>query len=240
MALWLRKPLKSRLSDPVDIIVWGLRLRLKPRGNLSEQRLIMTPQFLDTLERKALTAALADGGVFFDIGANIGVYSYWIAASCDDRVRIEAFEPDPALGERTRFNLTQNAALSKINHHALALGNQVGEVSLVAGDGNAGENRIVADRAADGSAARVRMTTLPAFLDDRKIDRIDALKIDVEGHEVAVLKPLFDHRPEAVWPRLIVCEVPRDCDCEIHRLLISQGYELTERGRLNGLYRLPR
>ncbi|MEN9840916.1 MAG: hypothetical protein RL376_716, partial [Verrucomicrobiota bacterium] len=40
LALWLRKPLKNALPPLVDVEIWGLRLRLKTRGNLSEQRLL--------------------------------------------------------------------------------------------------------------------------------------------------------------------------------------------------------
>jgi hypothetical protein len=35
------------IGEEVDVVVWGLKLRLKSKGNLSEQRLIFMPQFLD-------------------------------------------------------------------------------------------------------------------------------------------------------------------------------------------------
>lgn len=240
LALWLRKPLKSRLHNPVDVTIWGLRLRLQSRGNLSEQRLILMPQFLDRVERETLARELAGGGVFLDIGANIGVYSYWVAATCGPAVRVEAFEPDPLLGQRLRHNLALNPGLAHLHLNPVALGAEEGEVILMAGVGNAGENRIVASAAppANTSATRVRMTTLPTFLRENKIDRIDALKIDVEGHEVAVLEPLFNTCPRETWPRLVVCEVVKHGDTIIDRLLATHGYTLTGRGRLNGIYRL--
>ena len=51
LALWLRKPMKNRFGQWVDIEVWGLRLRLRSKGNLSEQRMILMPQILDRTER---------------------------------------------------------------------------------------------------------------------------------------------------------------------------------------------
>jgi hypothetical protein len=75
LALWLRKPLKSALPEYTDVLVWGLRLRLRSRGNLSEQRLILMPQFLDHRELSTLADFMSGGGVFLDIGANAGVYS---------------------------------------------------------------------------------------------------------------------------------------------------------------------
>ena len=71
--LWLRKPLKECLSsDPVDAKIWGLRLRLWPSGNLSEQKLLFRPQFLDAAEREFMARELQDGGgggggVFFGV-----------------------------------------------------------------------------------------------------------------------------------------------------------------------------
>jgi hypothetical protein len=80
IALWLRRPLKNAFGAYVDVLVWGLKLRVRSRGNLSEQRLLLMPQFLDSVERATLADFLKDGGVFFDIGANAGVYSLWVAS----------------------------------------------------------------------------------------------------------------------------------------------------------------
>lgn len=239
LALLLRKPLKSTLPDPVDISVWGLRLRLRPRGNLSEQRLILMPQFLDRKERDILTKELKQGGVFLDIGANIGVFSYWVAASCGPQVRVEAFEPDPALGKRLRKNIAINSSeLAGLRLHSCALGASEGEAVLRAGEGNAGENRIEHVKDDKDTGFRVPMLTLPTFLARENITRIDALKIDVEGHEVAVLEPLFLTTARATWPRLLVCEIVKDGNSRLDRLLAKHGYHLACRGRLNGIYRL--
>lgn len=238
ISLYLRKPLKSSLGDIVDVNIWNLRLRLRPRGNLSEQRLVLMPQHVDRIEREILATELKTGDVFFDIGANIGIYSYWVASRFGRDVRIEAFEPDPKLQARLGVNIANNpVALANLRVNPVALGSSEGEVVLVAGDGNAGENRIEAGSA---QGTRVAMTTLPAFLVREKITRIDALKIDVEGHEIAVLEPLFKEVSRSVWPKLIICELTQDLDHGLAALLTSNGYVLSARGRLNGIYRLHR
>ena len=230
LALWLRRPLKNKLADLVDLEVWGLRLRLHSRGNLSEQRLILMPQFLDTTEREALADFLRDGGVFFDIGANAGVYSLWVASLRNPAIRGEAFEPDPALCALLRQNLEANT-IANIHLNNCALGRGEGVVTLVAGSGNKGENR-VESAAAQSSGLAVTMTTLPAFLAAKNIP-----KIDVEGHEVAVLEPLFTGVAPSAWPRLLICEVTHDGDHSLANLLAAHGYTLASRGRLNGIYR---
>lgn len=241
VALWLRKPLKTAFGPWVDLTVWGLRLRIRSQGNLSEQRLLLMPQFLDTAERMALADALHFGGNFLDIGANAGVYSLWVSSIRAPGLRVDAFEPDPELCTALRFNLATNA-LDSVRLHSLALGASEGEVLLKAGAGNKGENHITTAADPTSSAAttgiRVAMTTLPVFLAREKITRIDALKIDVEGHEVSVLTPLFASTQRSVWPRLLICELTHDRESRLAALLAENGYTLRARGRLNGIYRL--
>lgn len=239
VALWLRKPLKMALSDWADVTVWGLRLRLFPKGNLSEQRVLLMPQYFDRAERLALAGELAGGGVFLDIGANIGSYSFW-AASLDADVRVEAFEPDAELCDRLRFNLETNRLHHRVQVNNLALGSQRGTMYLKRGETNRGETQVV-ETAVEG-AVEIRMETLPGFLRVAGIDKITALKIDVEGHEVAVLKPLFGEIPRSAWPALIVCEIEKKyrsaAELEVWQMLVDAGYALEKRARINGIFRL--
>lgn len=238
IALWLRRPLKNSLGDLVDLNIWGLKLRVRSRGNLSEQRLLFMPQFLDSKERAALARELRNGGVFFDIGANAGVYSLWIASLRYPNVRIEAFEPDPELCALLRFNLEINA-LDSVSLNEIALGDHEGVVQLTVGDGNKGENRIAQAADENNAGLKVPMTSLPLFLASKSISSVTALKIDVEGHEESVLAPLFAQVDKKYWPSLIVCELVKDGDSKIHKTLVKNGYQLFDRGRLNGIYRLP-
>ena len=235
LALWLRKPLKSSFGPWVDVVVWGLKLRLHSCGNLSEQRLLLMPQFLDPAERLALAEALKDGGVFFDIGANAGMYALWVASRHVPGTRVEAFEPDPELCAALRFNLRTNGLVT-VHLHPLALGREEGRVAMVSGTGNKGENHIDASPGAPGVA--VEMTTLPGFLVRAGITHITALKIDVEGHETEVLEPLFAQCPRELWPRLLVCEVVHDESNRLAMLLARHHYRLSARGRLNSIYHL--
>ena len=235
LALWLRKPLKSILDGWVDVMVWGLRLRLRAKGNLSEQRMILMPQFLDRTERLEIASELKNGGVFLDIGANAGAYSFWAASCAGPGTRIEAFEPDPDLCGSLLFNKNENS-LSSLTIHSLALGRMEGEMSLVRGSTNRGENHVCAAGAAD--SVPVRMTTLPLFLRANGIEKIDALKIDIEGYECDVLEPLFLGTPRSMWPGLLICEVVHDESNYLARLIEKNGYKLAASGRLNGIYRL--
>jgi FkbM family methyltransferase len=233
LALWLRKPLKKTLGDFVDVEVLGLKLRLGSRGNLSEQRLLLMPQFLDVTERTFLACKLKPGDVFLDIGANAGVYSLWVASRCGSKVRVEAFEPDSELCARLRFNLQTNG-LSQVTLHECALGRAAGKAILIRGCGNRGENRI---EEGDVQGQQVQVECLPDVLEKNGITGMKALKIDVEGFEVDVLSPLFEKAPEDLFPEVIVCELtPRVERAPLRELLARHGYRLEGRGRLNGIY----
>ena len=242
IALWLRGPCKHMLPQWVDLTVWGLRLRLRGTGNLSEQRLITMPQYLDPIERQTLARVLPEDGIFLDIGANAGVYSLWAASLGKRPLRIEAFEPDPELCASLRFNLASNGLEACVHLHEVAVGPEEGSVRLMSEEGNKGENHIggvsAGDEKAEGGGLMVPMITLPGFLQRESIPRIDALKIDIEGHECGALRPLFEQCPRSVWPRWLICEVVHDEDDELAGLLRSHGYRLRDRGRLNGIYAL--
>ena len=235
IALWLRKPLKNAFGESVDCEVWGMKLRIRSKGNLSEQRLLLMPQFLDAAELRLLSRELKAGDVFLDIGANAGVYSLWVASQCPAGTRVEAFEPDPGLCARLRFNLETNG-LGGVSLNPFALGQRAGEAVLVSGEGNSGENRIEAGSPADG--LRVRVERLPDVLQEKGITRVKALKIDVEGAEVEVLAPLFGDGDAGMFPEIIICELTEHVERgPLHELLAAHGYRLAERGRLNGIFR---
>lgn len=248
VVFWLRKPLKITLWQWVDVEVWGLKLRLFPRGNLSEQRVLLMPQYFDVLERQALAQALAApqhrGGVFLDIGANIGAYSFWVAslASTDQSIRIEAFEPDPDLCERMHFNIANNQLTDTIHLHQVALSDsdQAETLYLQRCRDNLGQNQ-VSHHAKEGALA-VQQQTLATFIRQAKLEKITALKIDTEGHEVEALISMFREIDSTVWPEVIICEIDRHLhdskDLAVWQLLVDSGYTLRKRTRMNGIFYL--
>jgi FkbM family methyltransferase len=236
VGLWLRRPLKYGRGGPIDTRIWGLKLRLNRRGNLSEERWLFLPQFSDGMERRILVERLRPGSVFLDIGANAGFYSFWVWSRFGDAVRIEAFEPDPELCGRIRFNLAANGIRS-LHLNPLALSDRRGTACLQIGTKNRGTNRLDPS-GADG--VRVEMLPLSEFLAREGIERIDAMKIDVEGHEARILGPFFTHAPRSAYPRLLICETldPGHGDDPLRELIEQAGYRPIARGRMNTVYQL--
>src|SRR5499427_10642972 len=98
LAIALRRLVTMRLAYPdgaLDVIRWGLQVRLHPRDNGCEKNLLFTPQMFEPVELRALAAALArPGATFVDIGANVGLWSLYAASIAPDATII-AIEPEP-------------------------------------------------------------------------------------------------------------------------------------------------
>lgn len=232
----LRRPVKYGVTTPLDLQVWGLKLRLLPRGNMSEQKLYTAPQLFDREELALLQARLKPGGVFVDVGANAGVYSFWAHRCMQGRGRILAVEPDPEMGRRLAFNARQNG-LTDIELCPVALSDHEGTAELQVNPRQRGLNTLdtgEAQRAGgERQALTVPLSTLLALLQSRGIGRVDVLKIDIEGHEPPVLRHFLTHAPESLWPGAVISEFKDQTAADILGLFEARGYRRRETTRLN-------
>jgi FkbM family methyltransferase len=232
----LRRPVRYGVDHALDVVVWGLKLRLAPRGNIAEAKLLFAPQYFDPQERAFVARVLRPGDTFVDVGANVGAYSFWAHQCVGPTGRIIAVEPDPQMRERLRFNLRSNA-LDHVLVVPQALSDHVGEALLYVNPAQRGENTLQPARAQAAGGVRqahtVALDTLLHALQSRGIERIDALKIDIEGHELTVLTHFFTHAPQALWPRALLAEHQHDADAPLSRLFADQGYRPALRTRQN-------
>jgi FkbM family methyltransferase len=129
----------------------------------------------------------------FDVGANIGDWTK-LAARNLPAAHIESFEIVPATHEILRRNCTQ---LQQVRTHAVGLSDADGMVDVF----YAPDSSVLATCIAGMTEAfhglqpqtqRARVTTGDRFCAEHRIDRIDLLKIDVEGLEPRVLAGFRD------------------------------------------------
>ncbi len=200
-------------AGPVDVDLWGVPVRLFPDGNVSEKKALLNPDRFNPRELSCVVESLpSSGGVFVDVGANVGLFSLYAARYAPPGVTIVAYEPHPELFRRMEFNL-QGEGPGRLEGEVdlrlkqLALGARDGQIFLQSDPTELGSGRIV-----EGAGEfAVQIASLKKSLDEESITRIDVLKIDVEGYEDRVLLPFFRDAPETLWPRAIIIEyVVRD------------------------------
>ncbi|MGA7416171.1 MAG: FkbM family methyltransferase [Bryobacteraceae bacterium] len=124
-------------------------------------------------------------GVLFDVGANIGAYSTLLSAMCPEAT-IFAFEPSPDTAALLRLNL-QSSQVSNVKVEIMALADVAGSSEFVNRSSSPETNRLVREPES-GLTIRVATTTLDSYTATNNIDRIDFIKIDVEGAEPLVLR----------------------------------------------------
>lgn len=150
--------------------------------------------------RHSLYAMAKDGDVVFDVGANIGEISLNMARIVGEKGRVFAFEPY----RETFKKLKQNCELNTFSNIELiekGLADGKGIAHMVNIDKhNSGMNRVTSGSRASDSAATIETISLDEFVKNHKIDKIDLIKIDVEGFEIKVLsgakKSLQEFRPK--------------------------------------------
>jgi FkbM family methyltransferase len=248
LAILLRRAVTMRLPYPagaLDVERWGLKMRLHPRDNGCEKNLLFTPQMYEPTELKELGADIDRAGqrqapfVFVDIGANVGLFSLFVAARAGASARILAIEPEPGNFQRLSFNVTVNPNLP-VATFPMALSDDADGLAVQLDRRDRGGTRTTKSaKDATADAVRVPSQSLLQLLQAERVDAVDALKIDVEGFEDVVLGRFFQDAPAQLLPRLIIIE---DCrgswKTDLMAVMAARGYAIATRSKLNFILRL--
>lgn len=156
-------------------------------------------------EVRCLQHVLLPGKNFIDCGANVGYFTILAAKLLGPTGRVEAFEPDPDNLEILRANVNNNQ-FTNVTVHAAAAGLKNGQRFLYQSVGNAGDHRTWNDNKELRPTVAVQVEQLDSVLAD--LERIDVMKIDVQGDEMQVLQgaqQLINRSPGMVlsieyWP----------------------------------------
>lgn len=117
-----------------------------------------------------------------DVGANFGMASYWLTRLAQ---RCVAFEPIPRLARAL-----QRGFGSSIELHNVALSDSRGEAELIIPRISPGLSTIETNNSLSPRALRgaERIVVQKHLLDEFALTNVSFIKIDVEGHEEAVLR----------------------------------------------------
>ncbi len=224
---WLERLFGDRQCSVMDVQRFGLYWRLYRFGNVSESRLLRRPDSFET-EEIAFILDMAVGNFnFIDVGANCGYWSLRVADRLAGEGSVIAIEPQPAMLERLQYNAKVNAL--RLNHVLdCVVGSQSGAAMLKLDERNLGRSRV-----SDTGSLNVEMKTLLEIVRLATLSHIDAIKVDVEGHEDRVLEPFLQNASDALLPRVIVAECSWSGDWEDDWLTRARerGYREIKRTR---------
>jgi FkbM family methyltransferase len=156
----------------------------------------------DRRERALLRQLIQPGATIVDVGANVGIFTRFFSGLAGVSGRVHAFEPAPSNFKRLQEHAEHLENVS-LNHSAV--GNQSGTIRLFVS-----EDLNVDHRTFDSHDGRQGIDVPVVSLDQYFTvgQRVDFIKIDVQGFELSVLqgaKRVLDENPDIkvfmeFWP----------------------------------------
>ena len=202
------RPMLSRLvnllrAGPVDVQYQGASFRFYHQASATERGALFNPDY-NLEELDFLRTHTPAGGVFVDVGANVGTYAMALARQVGTGGKVIAIEPHPITHARLAFNRAASS-FAQVTLVAAAAGPADGELMIETDGDNLGASHIVSGEVSN-KAIRVPSLRLQRILGEAGVSHVDALKIDVEGFEDRVLTGFFREAPPSLWPRAVVIE----------------------------------
>ena len=185
-------------SDTAVIDVQGVRLAV----DLLDLRML---EAIDEVRRESrevriLRSAIGPGDTFLDVGANHGTYAVQLATSVGPSGRVVAFEPQPRLAAVIRRSFAENG-YRQASVLEIGCGERSGTANFYIPSGHSGPATLYVDYGQSRRARQVTVRTerLDDILAGEALPGRVAMKLDVEGAEVAALRGaarlLRDRRP---------------------------------------------
>lgn len=143
--------------------------------------------------------------VFFDVGANIGLFSLYAANKVSNEGQVYAFEPAPVTYQRLKNNIELNK-LSNVKSENIGLSSNETKlkfnVSLTGYD--AWNSFAELNEVGETETIEVPVISLDGYIEKNNITKIDLIKIDVEGWELNVMKGATNLLSQENAPVLLV------------------------------------
>jgi len=217
------------IVDPADCI----------GGNLA-----FIPQLFDVWERTEINNFLPQGGVFIDIGANIGAYSLWAARRVGANGRVLAYEAEPMNFSVLMDNIVINGFERIIQAQQIGVADTTESLTLRLNDGsNSGGHSFAPEvHGGQGTPISVACEPLATLIQRADIHRVDFMKLDIEGFEQKVLSRFFaDVRIDSpLRPRALLTEMffasKREPDRLLWSTILEAGYNLYRHSEYNYLF----
>jgi FkbM family methyltransferase len=228
-AAWRLALLDGNTRRKADLVYGGFSVACDLEELLQRQFYFFGTYFVERDLLSCWSSIASRATIIFDVGANAGIYSL-AALAANPIAEVHAFEPTPEIAERLRETASLNR-LTTLSVHEIAITERPGEASLIRFRGehgsNEGMNYIRSGEFA--GSERVNTDSLDAFCAARGIERVDLVKMDIQGGEAAALRGaerlLRERRIDTIFMELNWGEPGMHCPAsESVKLLESFGY----------------
>ncbi|SON57952.1 arsenite S-adenosylmethyltransferase [Hartmannibacter diazotrophicus] len=224
----------AKFGNEADIEINGLKMRCRLGDNATETNLLMRGIEAEAHGIESIIGELYEGETFVDIGANCGLYTLHAARSVGRSGRVLAAEPIPEMLKRLEFNIAAND-FGNVQVLRTAVGDTTGHITLHVNTGQFGQSSVGETEGYE--PINIPVTTLPALVHANGVERIDAMKIDIEGYEDRVIMPMLAEMKPALWPRRILMEIchRRNWNADCLSALTDAGYGIVWQSRNDAL-----
>jgi FkbM family methyltransferase len=135
-------------------------------------------------EYRGVEGILQNAKVILDLGAHIGLFSVYASVLAAEGAKIYAFEPDERnfliMKEHLKMNGVRNVQVKNV-----AVGAESGERELYLSEDSHNHSFIGV-----GEGKKVRAASLPDILRKNRLEKVDLVKMDIEGAEFEVMEAL--------------------------------------------------
>ncbi len=199
-------------SNPVALCIEGMQTQLHMYVHGPEDkhvsRKIREHGLWEPFESSLIISRLQAGGVFVDVGANIGYFTILAASLVGKEGHVYAFEPDPENYRLLQKNCAHNLLQSNVHAVQGGLSSRDRAGRLYLSEDNLGDHQIYAN-GTERAQLDITLYQGSDYLRQRRehdqFESIDLIKVDTQGSEFEVmlgLMPLLQELP--VTPTILI------------------------------------
>jgi FkbM family methyltransferase len=219
----LTRAIRREPDEAAVVLPWGLRMRTNPRED--HGRSLYHFGIYDLVLSEAIWRLLDPGETAIDVGANMGYVTGLMAARVGPAGSVLAFEPHPKVFAQLISNIEcwDGQPVAPISPFEMALSSRNGTSFLAEApdfERNSGTSTVVEDP----SQLQIRVACLDEVCADCR--SIGVLKLDVEGHELQVLRGGERFLGESAIRDIIFEEHSRSFNSAAPSLLTEYGYTI--------------
>jgi FkbM family methyltransferase len=219
-AMLMRQRSKSRLSDFHPRYPFAVE-----RGSLASQLQATDPNNRYGHEPELahlIDLLIPDDGIYLDVGSNVGYFAVFLATRPNFHGHIHAFEPVASVFASLRNFIDALKCEDVVTRHQVAASDTAGTAKIAVAE-NLGESSLMDGNLEEGETVR------KIALDSLNLERVDFMKVDVEGHEAFALRgarQIIERHKPFIFLESWVFEGEPERTFEPFVFLLERGYRL--------------